>query len=282
MLRPGMPFAPTTVPMVAEEVEGSFHIPFPHEKFLLLLHRPPSLRNGRIPANRHHWGITYFSPTSRAVSGSGTSYSRSNYRLPGATPDTIAKTLAAPIEQEVNGVEDMLYMTSQSTADGAYSLTVTFKLGTDLDKAQVLVQNRVALAESRLPEAVRRIGVTVQKASPDLLLVVQMFSKDGTFDMGYISNYALLQVRERLRRIDGVGEVRLFGGREYSMRVWMNPERMDFYKLTAGEVIAALRCSEHPDRRWNNRPAAARQGCPLPGERYSSWTAFGKRASLKK
>ncbi len=160
---------------------------------------------------------------------------------PGATPDTIAKTLAAPIEQEVNGVEDMLYMNSQSTADGAYSLTVTFKLGTDLDKAQVLVQNRVALAEPRLPEAVRRIGVTVQKASPDLLLVVQMFSKDGTFDLGYVSNYALLQVRERLRRIDGIGEVRLFGGREYSMRVWMNPERMEFYKLSAGEVIAALR-----------------------------------------
>lgn len=159
---------------------------------------------------------------------------------PGATPDTIAKTIAAPIEQEVNGVEDMLYMTSQSTADGAYSLTVTFKLGTDLDKAQVLVQNRVALAESRLPASVRQIGVTVQKASPDLLLVVQMFSKDETFDMGYISNYALLQVRERLRRIDGVGEVRLFGGREYSMRVWMDPERMDFYKLTAGEVVAAL------------------------------------------
>lgn len=159
---------------------------------------------------------------------------------PGATPDIIAKTIGAPIEQEVNGVEDMLYMTSQSTADGAYSLTVTFELGTDLDKAQVLVQNRVALAESRLPAPVRQIGVTVQKSSPDLLLVVQMFSKNGTFDMGYISNYALLQVRERLRRIDGVGEVRLFGGREYSMRVWMDPERMDFYKLTAGEVVAAL------------------------------------------
>jgi len=160
---------------------------------------------------------------------------------PGATPDTIAKTLAAPIEQEVNGVEDMLYMNSQSTADGGYQLTVTFKLGTDLDKAQVLVQNRVSLAEPRLPESVRRIGVTVQKSSPDLLLVVQMFSKDGTFDLGYVSNYALLQVRERLRRIDGVGDVRLFGGREYSMRVWMDPARMDFYKLAAGDVVAALR-----------------------------------------
>ena len=138
--------------------------------------------------------------------------------------NSIVKTLAAPIEQEVNGIEDMLYMNSQSTADGAYQLTISFKLGTDLDKAQVLVQNRVAIAESRLPEAVRRIGVGVKKSSPDLLLVVQMFSKDETFDLKYISNYALLQVRERLRRIEGVGDVRLFGAREYSMRVWMNPE----------------------------------------------------------
>ena len=160
---------------------------------------------------------------------------------PGATPDTIAKTLAAPIEQEVNGVEDMLYMNSQSTADGAYQLTVTFELGTDLDKAQVLVQNRVAIAQPRLPETVRRIGVTVKKSSPDLMLVVQMFSKDGTFDLDYVSNYALLQVRERLRRIEGVGDVRLFGAREYSMRVWMNPERMEFYKLSAQDVVASLR-----------------------------------------
>ena len=160
---------------------------------------------------------------------------------PGATPDTIAKTLAAPIEQEVNGVEDMLYMNSQSTADGAYQLTVTFELGTDLDKAQVLVQNRVAIAQPRLPETVRRIGVTVKKSSPDLMLVVQMFSKDGTFDLNYVSNYALLQVRERLRRIDGVGDVRLFGAREYSMRVWMNPERMELYKLSAQDVVSSLR-----------------------------------------
>lgn len=160
---------------------------------------------------------------------------------PGATPDTIAKTLAAPIEQEVNGVEGMLYMNSQSTADGAYSLTVTFELGTDLDNAQVLVQNRVARAEPRMPEEVRRIGVTVQKASPDLLLVVQMYSPDETFDLLYVSNYALLQVRERLRRIDGVGDVRLFGGREYSMRVWLDPQRLDLFNLTPGEVVGALR-----------------------------------------
>lgn len=160
---------------------------------------------------------------------------------PGATPDTIAKTLAAPIEQEVNGVEGMIYMNSQSTADGAYELTVTFELGTDLDNAQVLVQNRVAIAEPRLPEAVRRIGVTVQKSSPDLLMVVQMFSPDETFDLLYVSNYALLQVREQLRRIEGVGDVRLFGGREYSMRVWLNPQRLDLFNLTPSEVIGALR-----------------------------------------
>ncbi|MEO0447946.1 MAG: efflux RND transporter permease subunit, partial [Verrucomicrobiota bacterium] len=160
---------------------------------------------------------------------------------PGATPDTIAKTLAAPIEQEVNGVEGMIYMNSQSTADGSYQLTVSFELGTDLDTAQVLVQNRVAIAESRLPEEVRRIGVTVQKSSPDLLLVVQMFSEDGTFDQLYVSNYALLQVRERLRRIEGVGDVRLFGGREYSMRVWLDPQRLDLFALNPSEIIGALR-----------------------------------------
>ncbi|MEM9282148.1 MAG: multidrug efflux RND transporter permease subunit [Verrucomicrobiota bacterium] len=160
---------------------------------------------------------------------------------PGATPDTIAKTVAAPIEQEVNGVEGMLYMNSRSSADGSYSLTVSFELGTDLDNAQVLVQNRAAIAESRLPEEVRRIGVSVEKSSPDLLLVVQMFSPDETFDLLYISNYALLQVREQLRRIEGVGDVPQFGGREYSMRIWLDPQRLDNFELAAEEVVASLR-----------------------------------------
>ncbi|MEM1085308.1 MAG: multidrug efflux RND transporter permease subunit [Verrucomicrobiota bacterium] len=160
---------------------------------------------------------------------------------PGATPDVLANTVAASIEQEVNGVEGMLYMNSQSTADGAYELTVTFELGSDLDEAQVLVQNRVAIAEPRLPEAVRRIGVTVQKSSPDLLMVVQMYSPDDTFDMLYVSNYALLQVREQLRRLDGVGDVRLFGGREYSMRIWLDPERLAFFELNPQDVVNALR-----------------------------------------
>ncbi|MEM0897124.1 MAG: multidrug efflux RND transporter permease subunit [Verrucomicrobiota bacterium] len=160
---------------------------------------------------------------------------------PGATPAVIADTVAAPIEQEVNGVEGMLYMSSQSTNDGAYELTISFELGTDLDTAQVLVQNRVAIAQPRLPDEVRQLGVTVQKSSPDLLLVVQMYSPDETFDLLYVTNYAVLQVREQLRRLDGVGDVRLFGGREYSMRVWLDPERLDFYGLTSTEVVASLR-----------------------------------------
>lgn len=160
---------------------------------------------------------------------------------PGATPEVIADTVASPLEQEINGVENMLYMSSQSTADGALAITVTFKLGTDLDTAQVLVQNRVAVAEARLPEEVRRLGVTVTKSSPDLLLVVQMFSPDGSRDRLFVSNYALLQVREQLRRIDGVGEVRMFGAREYNIRVWLDPDRLSSLGMTADDVVAALR-----------------------------------------
>ena len=159
---------------------------------------------------------------------------------PGANPEVIADTVATPIEQEINGVEDMLYMSSQSTADGSLNITVTFKLGTDLDKAQVLVQNRVATATPRLPEEVRRIGVTVDKSSPDLLLAVHMDSPDGRYDQLYISNYAFLQVRDVLRRIDGVGQINVVGAREYSMRIWLDPEKLSALGLTATEVVAAL------------------------------------------
>ncbi|MFM9941841.1 MAG: efflux RND transporter permease subunit [Hyphomicrobiaceae bacterium] len=160
---------------------------------------------------------------------------------PGASAQTVADTVAAVIEQEINGVDGMLYMYSQSTANGALNLTITFEIGYDIDKAQVLVQNRVASAEPRLPEEVRRNGVTVRKNSPDLLIVVHMVSPDKTYDQVYISNYALLNVRDVLARIEGVGGVNAFGAREYSMRIWLDPERIAALGLTAEEVLAALR-----------------------------------------
>lgn len=160
---------------------------------------------------------------------------------PGATPETIAKTVATPLEQEINGVENMLYMESQSTSDGAMQLTVTFKHGTDIDQAQVLVQNRVSVALPRLPDEVRQIGVTTRKSSPDLLLVVHLLSPDASRDQLYISNYAFLQIRDVLARVDGVGDVMVFGGSEYSMRIWLDIEKLASLNLTAGDVVRSLR-----------------------------------------
>jgi hydrophobe/amphiphile efflux-1 (HAE1) family protein len=162
---------------------------------------------------------------------------------PGASAETVADTVAAVIEQEVNGVEGMIYMSSQSTGDGGLSIAVTFDLGTDIDRATVLVQNRVAAATPRLPDEVQRSGVTVRKSSPDLLLVVHMISPTKKYDNVYISNYALLNVADELARIEGVGGVSLFGSREYSMRVWLEPDRIAARGMTADEVIAALRQS---------------------------------------
>jgi hydrophobe/amphiphile efflux-1 (HAE1) family protein len=164
-----------------------------------------------------------------------------NASYPGASSQTVADTVAAPIEQEINGVEGMIYMASQSTSDGNLSLTVTFDVGTDIDRAQVLVQNRVSAAERRLPEEVRRNGLTVRKRSPDLLLAVHLISPDNTYDQVYISNYGLLNVRDRLMRLYGVADVLLFGVREYSMRVWLDPERVAARDLTAEQVLDALR-----------------------------------------
>jgi HAE1 family hydrophobic/amphiphilic exporter-1 len=160
---------------------------------------------------------------------------------PGASAEIVAKTVATPLEQEVNGVDNMLYMTSQSTSDGAMALAVTFKLGTNLDTAQVLVQNRVATALPRLPEEVRSIGVTVTKQSPDLMMVIHLSSPDGSRDLLYISNYATLHVKDVLARIDGVGNVTIFGARDYSMRIWLDPEKLAVRNLTAGDVVTALR-----------------------------------------
>jgi HAE1 family hydrophobic/amphiphilic exporter-1 len=159
---------------------------------------------------------------------------------PGADAQTVAATVATPLEQQINGVEDMLYMSSYSTGDGAMALTITFKLGTDLDKAQVLVQNRVAIATPRLPEEVRRLGVTTLKSSPDLMMVVHMLSPDRSYDQLYVSNYARNYVRDILLRLDGVGDLIIFGERQYSLRIWLDPEKLASYGLTSSEVVRAI------------------------------------------
>ena len=160
---------------------------------------------------------------------------------PGASAQTVAETVAAPIEQQVNGVEDMMYMNSASTNDGSYALTVTFKPGVDLNLAQVLVQNRVSLALPSLPEVVRRTGVSTRKRSPDILLTVSINSPDGRYDQLYLSNYARLRLQDELSRVVGVSEVRVFGQRDYSMRIWLDPDKLAVRGLTVADVIAAVR-----------------------------------------
>src|SRR3954447_1755492 len=166
-----------------------------------------------------------------------------NATYPGASAEVVAQTVATPIEQEVNGVDDMLYISSQSTGDGQLTVSVTFKPGVDIDQAQVLVQNRVAVAQPRLPEDVQRLGLVVRKPSPDLMMVVHMTSPDGSRDQQYISNYATLYVKDVLSRIDGVGNVNIFGARDYSMRVWLDPATVAARDLTAGEVVNAIRAA---------------------------------------
>src|SRR5437899_2866935 len=160
---------------------------------------------------------------------------------PGANPKTIAETVASPLEQAINGVEDSLYMFSQATPDGVMTLTVTFKLGTDIDLAQVQVQNRVSQALPKLPEDVRRLGVTTTKQSPDLTMVVHLFSPNGRYDEVYLRNYATLQVKDVLARIPGAGDVQVFGSGDYAMRVWLDPDKIAARNLTASDVGSAIR-----------------------------------------
>ncbi|MEJ8820428.1 efflux RND transporter permease subunit [Variovorax humicola] len=162
-------------------------------------------------------------------------------QYPGANPKVIAETVASPLEESINGVEGMLYMGSQATTDGVMTLTVTFQLGTDPDKAQQLVQNRVSQAEPRLPEEVRRLGITTVKSAPDLTMVVHLVSPNDRYDINYLRNYAVLNVKDRLARIQGVGQVQIFGGGEYSMRVWLDPQKVAQRGLSASDVVNAIR-----------------------------------------
>ncbi|AGU50083.1 putative RND efflux-1 hydrophobe/amphiphile transporter, HAE1 family [Variovorax paradoxus B4] len=162
-------------------------------------------------------------------------------QYPGANPKVIAETVATPLEEQINGVEGMLYMGSQATTDGVLTLTVTFRLGTDPDKAQQLVQNRVSQAEPRLPEEVRRLGITTVKSAPDLTMVVHLVSPNNRYDINYLRNYAVLNVKDPLARIEGVGQVQIFGGGDYSMRVWLDPQKVAQRGLSASDVVAAIR-----------------------------------------
>jgi multidrug efflux pump len=178
---------------------------------------------------------------------------RANF--PGANPKVIGETVASPLEQAITGVEGMLYMSSQGTADGKMTLTLTFALGTDLDKAQVQVQNRVTRTMPTLPTEVQRLGVTVDKASPDLTMVVHLTSPDDRYDMLYLSNYAALNIKDELARLDGVGDVQLFGLGNYSLRVWLDPNKVASRNLTASDVVNAI-------REQNRQVAAGSLGAP--------------------
>ena len=162
-------------------------------------------------------------------------------QFPGASPKVIAETVATPLEEQINGVEGMLYVFSQATVDGSLSLTVTFKLGTDPDKAQQLVQNRVNQAEPRLPDIVKQIGVTTVKSSPNLTMVVHLVSPDGRYDSTYLRNYATLNVKNQIERLNGIGDVQSFGGGDYAMRIWLDPNKLAARNLTAGDVTNAIR-----------------------------------------
>src|ERR1700710_747546 len=160
---------------------------------------------------------------------------------PGASAETVARTVATPLEQQINGVENMLYLASQSTGDGNLTITVTFRIGTDLNVAQMLTQNRVQDALPRLPDDVQRLGVQVRKSTPSILLAIHLYSPDKSRDTLYLSNYATLHIKDALARLQGVGDVQFQGAREYAMRIWLDPDKAAAHDINASEVLAALR-----------------------------------------
>jgi multidrug efflux pump subunit AcrB len=160
---------------------------------------------------------------------------------PGASAEVLSKTVATPIEQQLNGIQNLLYFSSQSTGDGKLVVTLTFRLGTDLNTAESLTQSRVLIAQPRLPEPVQQLGLTVKKVASDYLIVPHLFSPDGSRDQLYLSNYATLHIKDAIARLDGVGDVQTFGARDYAMRIWLDPAKVAADDLTAGDVVAALR-----------------------------------------
>ena len=194
---------------------------------------------------------------------------------PGASAETLAKTVAAPIEEQLNGIEGLIYFNSSSTADGTLSITATFEVGTDIDIATVNVNNRVKIAEPRLPEDVRRNGVTVQKKSNDILLVVAVGSPDSSHDTLFLSNYASINLVDELKRLPGVGDVTVFGARDYSMRIWLKPDRMAKLGVTPTDIAAAIRAQ-------NAQYAAGKIGQePAPKEQQLVYTVTARGRMLE-
>ena len=193
---------------------------------------------------------------------------------PGASPKVIAETVATPLEEQINGVENMLYMSSQATADGRMTLTVTFRIGTNPDLAQQLVQNRVAQAEPRLPEEVRRLGVTTVKRAVDLTMVVHLVSPSERYDMTYLRNYGVLNVKDRLARIEGVGQVLMWGSGDYSMRVWLDPSKVAEHNLSADDVVRAI-------RQENVQAAAGTIGASPAGEKVDLQLSVNAQGRLQ-